>query len=78
MEEKLNDKKLLYNIKLRQVHAEELITISRDLLETVGGLFSDMMDNNLNHLMKYLDFAALIILIPALILGIRTQIQLTF
>lgn len=78
MEEKLNDKKLLYNIKLRQVYAEELITISRDLLETVGGLFSDTMDNNLNHLMKYLDFAALIILISALILGIRTQIQLTF
>lgn len=28
------------------------------------------MDNNLNHLMKYLDSAALIISIPALISGI--------
>lgn len=70
MEEKLNDKKLLYNIKLRQAHAEELIIIYRDLLETVGGLFGDMMDNNLNHLMKYLDSAALLISIPALISGI--------
>lgn len=66
----LNDTKLLYNIKLRQSHAEELIHIYRDLLETVGGLFSDMMDNNLNHLMKYLDSAALVLAIPALISGI--------
>lgn len=29
-----------------------------------------MMNNNLNHLMKYLDSAALIISIPALISGI--------
>lgn len=68
--EKLGDPQLLYNIKLRQMHAEELISIYRDLLETVGGLFSDMMDNNLNHLMKYLDSAALIISIPALVSGI--------
>lgn len=68
--EKLGDSQLLYNIKLRQMHAEELISIYRDLLETVGGLFSDMMDNNLNHLMKYLDSAALIISIPALVSGI--------
>lgn len=68
--EKLGDPQLLYNIKLRQMHTEELISIYRDLLETVGGLFSDMMDNNLNHLMKYLDSAALIISIPALVSGI--------
>ena len=68
--EKLNNPKVLYDIRLHQKHAEELIKIYRDLLETVGGLFSDMMDNNLNHLMKYLDSAALIISIPALISGI--------
>ncbi|MGM0212880.1 magnesium transporter [Enterococcus sp. AZ109] len=68
--ENLNDAKLIYDIEFRQDRAEQLIEIYRDLLETVGGLFSDMMDNNLNHLMKYLDSAALIISIPALITGI--------
>ncbi|MBO1307035.1 magnesium transporter CorA family protein [Enterococcus sp. 669A] len=68
--EELNDPKLIYDIEFRQQRAEQLIEIYRDLLETVGGLFSDMMDNNLNHLMKYLDSAALIISIPALVTGI--------
>lgn len=66
----IDDQKVLYDIQLHQKHAEELVRIYRDLLETVGGLFTDMMDNNLNHLMKYLDSAALIISIPALISGI--------
>lgn len=68
--DKLGDENLVYNIRLRQAHAEERILIYRDLLETIGGLFSDMMSNNLNHLMKYLDSAALVISIPALISGI--------
>lgn len=68
--ETLNNPKVLYDIRLHQKHAEELIKIYRDLLETVGGLFTDMMDNNLNHLMKYLDSAALILAIPALISGV--------
>ncbi len=46
---------LVYDIKLQQKFAMKMVTIYRDLLETIGGLFSDMMDNNLNHLMKYLD-----------------------
>lgn len=68
--EKLGDENLVYNIRLRQAHAEERILIYRDLLETIGGLFNDMMSNNLNHLMKYLDSAALVISIPALVSGI--------
>lgn len=68
--EKLNNDKLLFDVQLRQKHANKLVHLYRDLLETVGGLFSDMMDNNLNHLMKYLDSAALIISIPALVAGI--------
>lgn len=47
-----------------------MVTIYRDLLETIGGLFSDMMDNNLNHLMKYLDSAALVVAVPSLIAGL--------
>lgn len=66
----LDNAKLLYDIKLRQAHAEELIVIYRDLLETVGGLFNDMMDNKLNNLMKYLNSVALIISIPTLIAGV--------
>ncbi|WP_122647137.1 magnesium transporter CorA family protein [Enterococcus mediterraneensis] len=67
---KIGDKELLYEVRLRHRQVNKLIEIYRDLLETVGGLFTDMMDNNLNHLMKYLDSAALVISIPALISGI--------
>ncbi|WP_196246229.1 magnesium transporter CorA family protein [Lacticaseibacillus zhaodongensis] len=63
-------KRLVYRIQLRQRQAEKMVRLYRDLLETIGGLFSDMMDNNLNHLMKYLDSAALVISVPALISGI--------
>lgn len=68
--EKLDDKKLIHDIRLRHRQADKMVDIYRDLLETIGGLFSDMMDNNLNHLMKYLDSAALVISVPALISGI--------
>lgn len=47
-----------------------MIHVYRDLLESISGLFTAMMDNNLNHLMKYLDSAALVIAIPALISGL--------
>ena len=67
---KLTDDGLLYDIQLRQRQAEKMILIYRDLLESIGDLFNGMMDNHLNHLMKYLDSAALIISIPALIAGI--------
>lgn len=50
--------------------SQRRITIYRDLLESINGLFSAMMDNHLNNLMKYLDSIALIISIPALISGI--------
>lgn len=61
---------MIYDIKLSQRHANKLVRVYRDLLETIGGLFTDMMDNNLNHLMKFLDSAGLVISIPALISGI--------
>ncbi|MBU7465232.1 magnesium transporter CorA family protein [Lactiplantibacillus pentosus] len=68
--QKLNNEALQYDIELQQRYADKLVRTYRDLLETIGGLFSDMMDNRLNHLMKYLDSAGLIISIPALITGI--------
>lgn len=66
----LSDDRLLYDIQLRQRQTEKMILIYRDLLESIGELFNGMMDNHLNHLMKYLDSAALIVSIPALIAGI--------
>ncbi|EOD6224197.1 magnesium transporter CorA family protein [Enterococcus hirae] len=68
--EKLADARLLYDIQLRQRQTEKMILIYRDLLESIGDLFNGMMDNHLNHLMKYLDSAALVISVPALIAGI--------
>lgn len=68
--DELKDPHLVFNIQQRQEQAEKLIDLYRDLLETVGGLFNDMMNNNLNQLLKYLDSAALVISIPALISGI--------
>ncbi len=68
--QKLNNEALQYDIELQQRYADKLVRTYRDLLETIGELFSDMMDNRLNHLMKYLDSAGLIISIPALITGI--------
>lgn len=68
--QKLDNEALIYDIKLRQRYANKMVNIYRDLLETIGGLFSDMMDNNLNHLMKYLDSAALVVAIPAMVGGL--------
>ena len=66
------DNNLSSSILLSQVHIEQrrlnkMINVYEDLLNSVSGLFSAMMDSHLNHLMKYLDTMALIISIPALI-----------
>ena len=68
--EGLADDRLLYDVQLRQRQTEKMILIYRDLLESIGDLFNGMMDNHLNHLMKYLDSAALIISVPAMIAGV--------
>jgi magnesium transporter len=68
--QQVDDPELIYDIQIKHRQASKLSHIYRDLIDTVGGLFTDMMDNNLNHLMKYLDSAALVISIPALIAGI--------
>jgi magnesium transporter len=67
---RLGEGNLLYDVHLRQRQAQKMIVIYRDLLESIGDLFNSMMDNNLNHLMKYLDSAALILSVPALIAGL--------
>ncbi|WP_258381013.1 CorA family divalent cation transporter [Lactobacillus helveticus] len=47
-----------------------MIHVYTDLLNSISGLFTAMMDSHLNHLMKYLDSVALILAIPTLISGI--------
>ncbi|SEQ38071.1 magnesium transporter [Ignavigranum ruoffiae] len=68
--QQVNNPALIYDVKLAQRHAEKLINIYRDLLTTIGGLFSDMMSHRLNLLMKFLNSAALILSVPTLVSGI--------
>lgn len=60
---------MLFNAKIRQRRLTKAIHIYRDLLESISSLFTAMMDNNLNHLMKYLDSAGLVIAVIALVTG---------
>lgn len=57
-------------MQTKQRRLNKMIHICRDLLESISGLFLGMMDNNLNHLMKFLDSAGLIIAIGALVTGL--------
>ncbi|MHC5566595.1 CorA family divalent cation transporter [Pediococcus acidilactici] len=65
----LADEAMIYNIKTAERQITKLIAIYRDLIEAISGLFTDIMSNHLNHLMKYLDSAALVISVPSLIAG---------
>ena len=66
----LADEAMIYNIKTAERQITKLIAIYRDLIEAISGLFTDIMSNHLNHLMKYLDSAALVISVPSLIAGL--------
>lgn len=66
----LADEAIVYNIKTAERQITKLIAIYRDLIEAISGLFTDIMSNHLNHLMKYLDSAALVISVPSLIAGL--------
>ncbi|WP_224429007.1 CorA family divalent cation transporter [Pediococcus acidilactici] len=66
----LADEAMIYNIKTAERQITKLIAIYRDLIEAISGLFTDIMSNHLNHLMKYLDSAALVISVPSLIVGL--------
>ncbi|WP_024862712.1 magnesium transporter CorA family protein [Pediococcus acidilactici] len=66
----LADEAMIYNIKIAERQITKLIAIYRDLIEAISGLFTDIMSNHLNHLMKYLDSAALVISVPSLIAGL--------
>ena len=61
--------KVIDNTQTRQRRLTKTIHIYRDLLSSIGSLFTAMMNNNLNHLMKYLDSAGLVIAVIALVTG---------
>lgn len=63
------DHQVILDTQTKQRRLNKAIHVFRDLLESISGLFTSMMDNNLNHLMKFLDSAALVIAIPALVTG---------
>jgi magnesium transporter len=60
---------IILNTKIKQRRLTKTIHIYRDLLASISSLFTAMMDNHLNHLMKYLDSAGLIIAVIALVTG---------
>lgn len=57
------------NIQIQQRRLNKAIHIFRDLLDSIGSLFTSMMDSNLNNLMKFLDSAGIVIAAAALISG---------
>lgn len=57
------------NIQIQQRRLNKAIHIFRDLLDSIGSLFTAMMDSNLNNLMKFLDSAGIVIAVAALISG---------
>lgn len=63
----LDNKMLIYDIRLYNRQVNKLVHVYRDLLDTVGGLFSDIMSNRLNVLMKILSSLSILIAIPSLI-----------
>lgn len=64
------DQARVKSIMTKQKRITKMIHVYTDLLNSISGLFTAMMDSHLNHLMKYLDSAALVIALPALISGI--------
>lgn len=56
-------------LKIQQRRLNKTIHIYRDLLTSISGLFTAMMDSNLNNLMKFLDSAGIVLAVAALVTG---------
>ncbi len=57
----LNNDELAHDIKWYNRQVNKLVHLYRDLLDTVSALFSDIMSNSLNKLMKFLSSLSLIL-----------------
>lgn len=65
--EKLDNPNLVHDIKWYNRQVNKLVHVYRDLLDTVSALFSDIMSNSLNKIMKFLSSLALIFASSSLI-----------
>ncbi|WP_180961299.1 CorA family divalent cation transporter [[Lactobacillus] timonensis] len=61
---------LKLKIETSQRRLSKAIHIYRDAVESLSSLYTAMMDNHLNHLMKFLDSTGLVIGIAALLSGL--------
>lgn len=57
----LNNSRLIYDIKWYSQQVKQLSNLYRDLLMAVSSLFSDIMSNNLNKIMKFLSSFSLVL-----------------
>lgn len=65
--EKLDQPFLVHDVKWYNRQVKKLVDVYRDLLDTASSLFSDIMSNNLNQLMKFLSSLSLILASTSLI-----------
>lgn len=65
--EKLGHPFLVHDIKWYNRQVKKLVHVYRDLLDTASSLFSDIMSNNLNKLMKFLSSLSLVLAATSLI-----------
>lgn len=66
----LNNDFLVYDIKWYNRQVNQLVEVYRDLLDATSSLFTDIMSNNLNQLMKFLSTLSLILAASTLIAGL--------
>lgn len=64
---KLNNPHLVHDVKWYNRQVKKLINVYRDLLDSISSLFSDIMSNNLNKLMKFLSSLSLVLASSSLI-----------
>lgn len=65
--EKLDNDYLVYDIKWYNRQVNKLVNVYRDLLDATSSLFTDIMSNNLNQLMKFLSTVSLILATSSLV-----------
>lgn len=61
---------LINKVQQTEKQTLKLVNVYRDLLVSISSLFSSLIDNNLNHLMKYLETLEILLAFPALVAGI--------
>ncbi len=66
----LNNDFLTYDIKWYSRQVNQLVIVYRDLLDATSSLFTDIMSNNLNQLMKFLSTLSLILASSTFIAGL--------